>query len=83
MTTLNEVIEVIRAENPNGIRVGSDEVGYTDLTAAQYEAQIQEWALARLAKLQKNVELEAQAAQKTALLEKLGITEDEAKLLLG
>jgi len=83
MTTLNEVIEVIRAENPNGIRVGSDEVGYTDLTAAQYEAQIQEWALARLAKLQKNAELEAQAAQKTALLEKLGITEDEAKLLLG
>jgi hypothetical protein len=83
MTTLNEVIEVIRAENPNGIRVGSDEVGYTDLTAAQYEAQIQEWAMARLAKLQKNVELEAQAAQKTALLEKLGITEDEAKLLLG
>jgi hypothetical protein len=83
MTTLNKVIEIIRSENPDGIRVGSDEAGYTELTAEQYEAQIQEWANARFAKLKKVAELEAQVTQKAALLEKLGITEDEAKLLLG
>ena len=80
MTTLNEMIEIIRAENPNGLRIGDDDSGYTDLTAAEYEAQIAEWAANRLAKDTRIAEAEA---AKEALLAKLGISADEAKLLLS
>jgi non-ribosomal peptide synthetase component E (peptide arylation enzyme) len=47
-------------------------------------AEIEENAKAIAEKqLLKNRELEAKAAQKAALLDRLGITEDEAKLLLA
>jgi hypothetical protein len=82
MTTLTEMIEIIKAENPK-IQVGNDEAGYTDLTPAQYEAQVAEWAQNRLDKEAKQTEAEAIAAQKAALLERLGITKEEAKLLLN
>ena len=80
MTTLNEMIEIIRSENPNGLRTGSDETGYVDLSAAEYEAKIAEWASARLAKETAQTNNEA---DKAALLNKLGITAAEAKLLLS
>jgi hypothetical protein len=82
MTTLNEVIEIIKAENPT-IRLGDEDKGYTQLEPADYEAQILEWANARFAKLEKLAELEKAEADKAALLTKLGITADEAKLLLS
>jgi hypothetical protein len=81
MTTLNEVIEIIKAENPT-IQLGDDDKGYTQLNAADYEAQILEWANARFAKLEKAAELEKTEADKAALLAKLGISADEAKLLI-
>ena len=80
MTTLNEMIEIIKAENPNGLRIGDDDSGYTDLSAAETEAQIAEWAANRLAKETRIAEAEA---ARGALLAKLGITADEAKLLLS
>ena len=80
MTTLNEMIEIIKAENPNGLRIGDEDSGYTDLSAAETEAQIAEWAANRLAKETKIAEAET---AREALLAKLGITADEAKLLLG
>jgi hypothetical protein len=80
MTTLEEMIEIIKAENPNPLRMGDDERGYTDLNAAEAEAQIAEWAANRLAKETKIAEAEA---ARQALLDKLGITADEAKLLLS
>jgi len=80
MTTLNEMIEIIQAENPNGLRIGDDDSGYTDLSAAEVEAQIAEWAANRLAKETRIAEAEA---ARQALLAKLGITADEAKLLLS
>jgi hypothetical protein len=80
MTTLNEMIEIIKAENPNALRIGDDDSGYTDLSAAETEAQIAEWAANRLAKETRIAEAEA---DKAALLAKLGITADEAKLLLS
>jgi hypothetical protein len=50
-----------------------------DLTATEI-AELE----AKNAKMQAKAEIEAQkAADKAALLEKLGITEDEARLLLG
>jgi len=82
MTTLNEVIEIIKAENPT-IRLGDEDKGYTELEATDYESQILEWANARFAKLEKAAELEKAEADKAALLAKLGITADEAKLLLN
>ena len=80
MTTLNEMIEIIKAENPNALRIGDDNSGYTDLSAAETEAQIAEWAANRLAKETRLAEAEA---ARQALLDKLGITADEAKLLLS
>lgn len=80
MTTLNEMIEIIRAENPNGLQIGDDQRGYTDLSAIETEAQIAEWAANRLEKETRLAEAEA---DKAALLAKLGITADEAKLLLS
>jgi hypothetical protein len=75
MATKEEMIEIIRAENPAGLRTGSDEAGYTDLTAAEYEAQIAEWAEARLAKEAKVAadlaEAEAVSQAKLDAIEKL------------
>ena len=70
MTTLNEMIEIIKAENPT-IQVGDDDAGYTDLTPAEYDAQITEWANARLAKEAKLAEAEAVAIAKTEAAQKL------------
>lgn len=77
MTTLNEVIEIIKAENPT-IQLGDEDKGYTQLNAADYDAQILEWANARLAKLEKAAELEQAEADKAAAQAKLvalGLTE--------
>ena len=87
MTTLNEIIKIIKAENPNGLQVGDNEHGYKQLSGADYETQITEWAQNRLAKQTKAAADKATADQvatdKAALLAKLGITADEAKLLLS
>lgn len=54
-----------------------------DLTPEEYEATIAQWELNQAAaKAQYEAEI-ANANTKAALLEKLGITADEAKLLLG
>ena len=82
MTTKAEMITIIKAENPT-LQVGNDEQGYTQLSAADYEATIAQWADARLAKEAKAAEAEQAATDKAALLAKLGITADEAKLLLS
>lgn len=70
MTTLNEMIEIIKAENPT-LRVGNDEAGYSLLNQADYEATIAEWAQNRLAKLAKIAEAESIAQAKLDAVEKL------------
>ena len=82
MTTKAEMIAILRAENPT-LQVGDDEQGYTQLSAADYEAQVQAWADGRLAKEAKAAAAQQAAIDKAALLAKLGITADEAKLLLS
>jgi hypothetical protein len=76
--------EVLEFLIPNGgwSIVGNDFEGITfheakPITKAQFEAG---FALVEAAKLQKE---NAKAAEKAALLAKLGITDDEAKLLLS
>ena len=70
MTTLNEMIEIIKAENPT-IQVGDDEQGYTQLTSAEYDAQVADWAKGRLEKLAKQTEEEAISSAKTDAVAKL------------
>jgi hypothetical protein len=82
MKTKQEVIAELKAEYPT-LRTGSDEDGYVDLSAAEYDATIAEWADNKLADEAKMAELAQAEADKAALLAKLGITADEAKLLLS
>jgi hypothetical protein len=79
MTTKAQIVTKLKAEYPT-LKVGDDERGYTDLSETEYEATISQWADNQLAS---EAEATAKATDKAALLAKLGITEDEAKLLLG
>ena len=82
MTTKIEMIAIIKKENPT-LQIGSDEEGYTQLPAAEYELQIGLWADNRLAKEAETIAEATEATAKAALLKRLGITADEAKLLLS
>ena len=79
--TLNDFITDIRGETPTLTRGVNDDV--IALSDEEYEATILEWATERLK--QQGLRLEETQAEiaKKALLAKLGITADEAKLLLS
>jgi hypothetical protein len=62
------------------LKVGSDETGYTQLDQAEYDAKITQWVTDEMAQ---EANAQADADAKAALLTKLGITADEAALLLG
>jgi hypothetical protein len=81
MTTKNQMIQIIRAENPNGLKEGNDEQGYVDLTPAEYEERIAEWAENRLSKLAKIAEAEEAKTTAQAKLAALGLTADDLKAL--
>ena len=82
MKTKAQIITELKAKNPS-LRVGSEELGYTDLTDAEYEATILDWADNILSQLEAEALVTEKQAEKEALLAKLGITPDEAKLLLS
>jgi hypothetical protein len=77
--TKAQIVTKLKAEYPT-LKVGDDERGYTELSKAEYESTISEWADNELAS-----ELAAAKAEsdKAALLSKLGITSEEAALLLS
>lgn len=80
MTTKSDKIAAFKAQYPT-LRVGSEEVGYTELSAEDYEATIAEWADNELAA---EAELAKAEADKAALLTKLaalGLTTDDLKAL--
>ena len=80
--TKNELIAQLKKDYPT-IREGSDEQGYVELLPDEYEARIAQWADNMLAKqAEAQAKLDAENA-KAALLNRLGITADEAKLLLS
>ena len=70
MTTKQEMIKLIKAENPT-LRTGSDEDGYVELIGEDYEAQVEVWADLRLAKEAKLAEAEALATAKAEAVTKL------------
>ena len=82
MTTKAEAIKALKLEYPT-LRSGDDERGYEDLNPADYETTIAQWADNQLADKAKAAEVSQAATDKAALLDKLGITADEAKLLLS
>ena len=82
MITKQEMIAIIKAENPT-LQVGSDEQGYTQLSPIEYEATISQWSDNRLTKEAKAAEAAQAATDKAAVIAKLGISADEAKLLLS
>jgi hypothetical protein len=69
MTTLNEMIEIIKAENPT-IQVGNDEAGYKNLTSTEYNKQVAEWAQGRLDKEAREAEAQAVEQSKAEAIEK-------------
>ena len=73
--TKQDKIAAFKAQYPT-LRVGSEEAGYTELNAKDYEAKISEWAdneLAAEAELAKAEELATAKAESIAKLTALGI----------
>jgi hypothetical protein len=70
MTTKSELIAAIKAENPT-LRTGSDEDGYVQLTQAEYEATVEQWAASRLEQAAQLAEAEALATVKAEAIDKL------------
>ena len=82
MKTKEEIIADFKKEYPT-LANGDDEQGYTDLSPADYETTIELWADNQLADEAIALKKAQTEAAKAALLAKLGITADEAKLLLS
>jgi len=81
MITLNELIAQCKAENPKMVQIINDEE--IELSKEEYDKAAEAWAKMRLEQIA-NEEVEAKkAADKAELLAKLGITAEEAALLLG
>ncbi len=82
MTTKAKIIQELKSEHPT-LREGSEELGYRELTSEQYEDTIERWA----GWIIHQEELEAAVAKavidKKAILDRLGLTADEAAILLG
>ena len=81
MKTLNEIIADLKKEYPKLTEQTNGEI--SELTTADYQAKIQEWAKSRFEKQNTATEIEAKASAKAALLTQLGITAEQAKLLLS
>lgn len=65
------------------VNVETGEVIQRELTAEELEIEAQERAKLAPIRAARELEIETKATEKAALLAKLGITDDEAKLLLS
>ncbi len=81
MTTKAQKIAELKALHPTISKGINDEV--IQLDAKEYEATIAQWADVDLAKEAEEAAEAQKAVDRQALLAKLGISEDEAKLLLS
>ncbi len=78
--TKNQIIAQLKKDFPS-LRDGSNTDGYVELSAAEYEARINEWADNMLAKqAEAQAKLDARAAAE-AKLAALGLTADDLKAL--
>ena len=81
MTTKNEMIAIIKAENPNGLQVGNEEQGYTQLTANEYDQEIERMAAIRLEEEAEQKQIKEAKELAQAKLAALGLTADDLKAL--
>lgn len=80
--TKNDLIKQAKLENPALLFKVENDVTI-ELTLEEYDEAINNWAEMRLAQIKLENELAEKEIQRNALLSKLGITQEEAKLLLG
>jgi len=81
--TKEEIIAELKNQYPT-LKSGSDETGYTDLSAKDYQATIEQWADAQITMQEKAALETAAEANKTnaqAKLEALGLTAEDLKAL--
>jgi hypothetical protein len=79
MTTKAQIVARLKNDYPT-LRTGDDERGYTELLAKEYEETISQWADNELTA---EIEKTKAEADKAAILAKIGLTAEEAKLLLS
>ena len=77
-----ELVAQFKKDYPT-LHIGNDEDGYRDMTEAEYDAMIEQWADNKLIELSEIAAKENKEAVKAALLARLGITQEEANLLIG
>lgn len=70
MTTKSDKIAALKTEYPT-LKNGSDETGYVNLTAQEYEATIEQWADSILAAEAEAAEAEIAAKAKLDAIDKL------------
>ena len=81
MQTKQEIANELKKENPTIIsNINGEEI---ELSSDDYEEAIQNAAQMKVEQLLKDAEDNAKQIARDSLLKRLGITEDEAKLLLG
>ena len=81
MATKEELVAQLKAENP--IMVANINGENIELTLEEYEKAANDWADMRLVQIAAEEAAVKAEADKAVLLAKLGITADEAKLLLS
>ncbi len=81
MKSKEQFILDYKEQNPKLYKGVDSEV--FELTEEEYENACSEWADVQFEIQQKEQEVLEKAAQKQSLLERLGITEEEARLLLS
>jgi TRAP-type uncharacterized transport system substrate-binding protein len=79
--TKEQIITNLKTEFPT-LKKTFDNVE-SDMTLEEYEAQIETWADLEVTRLAAEESAETNAAAKQALLDRLGLTAEEAKLLLS
>lgn len=82
MKTRSQIIDELKSIYPI-LQKGDDFAGYVKLNENEYNATIDFWADNEIARLINEAQTQSNLQAKSALLEKLGINEDEAKLLLS
>jgi hypothetical protein len=80
--TLEKIKSDLIKKHPS-LKSGSEETGYVEITGAEYDAIIDDWANAAHAKELQELAQKQKAATKQALLDRLGISADEAASLLS
>ena len=80
MKTKEQIIAELKTQNPT-IRIGSEEIGYTQLNQSEYIAMIEQWADNVIAKEEQEAKAESNKLTAEAKLAALGLTTDDLKAL--